>query len=316
MPMKEIAVLFRARYQSAELELELSKRGIPYIVRGGVRFFEQAHIKDVLAYLRVIVNPRDELSWKRALQLQPGVGRAYAHRIWEGIARYKDPVNKILTAKLKLEAPPRAKGGWSSFLKTMRSIARPGISGRPSAMVREIVRQGYDKYVHASFEDASDRLEDLEQLANFALAYESMKKFLTDITLREGFKGETIRGARDEDEYVVLTTIHQAKGLEWQVVMIVGLCHGQFPHPKSFDDPAQLEEERRLFYVAITRAKRELYLTHPIMKFDYSSGEIITRPSSFLQELPDDCYEEWRMEEEESFEEEEFEYAQGEKRDL
>ncbi len=308
IPMKEIAVLFRARYQAVELELELSKRGIPYVIRGGVRFFEQAHIKDVLAHLRLVVNPKDELSWKRALQLQPGVGRTYAHRIWEKIASYKNPVNKILTAKLKLELPPRAKGGWNSFLKTMRSISRPGISGRPSAMVREIVKTGYDKYVQTSFEDASDRLEDLEQLANFAHAYDSVKKFLTDITLREGFKGETIRGARDEDEYVVLTTIHQAKGLEWQVVMIVGLCHGQFPHPKSFGDSAQLEEERRLFYVAITRTKRELYLTHPIMRFDYSSGEIITRPSSFLQELPEHCYEEWRMEEE-GFEEEELEYV-------
>jgi DNA helicase-2/ATP-dependent DNA helicase PcrA len=295
--MNEIAVLFRARYQAVDLELELTKRDIPYVIRGGISFFEQAHIKDVLAYLRIVVNPKDELSWRRALQLQPGIGPNFTDRIWSKLASSPNPLNRVLSGSLRIGLSTRAKAGWRNFLKAISFIAQPDMLFKPAKAIGAILEKGYERYVQISFEDSQDRLEELHQLANFASAYSSLKKFLRDVTLREGFKGETLRVAREDDEYIILSTIHQAKGLEWQVVMLTGLSEGQFPHPKSIGNLAALEEERRLFYVAITRAKRDLYLTHPIMKFDYNQGQIISRPSRFIQELSSAYYEEWKIEE-------------------
>lgn len=137
--------------------------------------------------------------------------------------------------------------------------------------------------------------EDLEQLANLAAGYQEISRFLEDLTLRESFKGESLRGWEEPDEYLVLSTIHQGKGLEWSVVFLIGLSEGLFPHPKSIEDTAALEEERRLFYVAVTRTKRELYLTYPLTRYSYQRGEILLRPSLFLQELPEEMFELWKV---------------------
>ena len=298
VPLKEIAVLFRARYQATNLELELVRRNIPYVVRGGVRFFEQAHIKDILAYLRIVVNPRDEFSWRRALLLQPGLGPNFTRRIWSRLAGSSsaNPFKKALSRGCKLDLPAKAEAGWSHFLKILSSISQPDILSKPAEAIRKILERGYEQYALSFFENGQDRVEDLEQLANFASSYDSLGKFLTDITLREGFKGETVKDTSNRDpEYTILSTIHQAKGLEWQVVMIIGLSEGGFPHSKSLNDPDELEEERRLFYVAVTRAEEDVYLIHPILRLDYNRGQIITRPSRFVQELPSDCYEECGM---------------------
>ena len=292
IPLNEIAVLFRARYQSAELEMELIKRDIPYIVRGGVRFFEQAHIKDVLAYLKIIVNPKDELSWKRVLKLQPGVGETYAHKIWLKICAEANPIEGFLK-NIFSDFPEKARNGIERFARIIKKITRTQALNHLSEIIQEVVKQGYNEYVEATFTNAADRLQDLEQLANLAETHHTLQAFLTAITLREDFKGETVLGGRDEDEYIILSTIHQAKGLEWKVVIIIGAVNGQFPHPKSFDDPAQIEEERRLFYVAATRAKDEIYIPLPMLRFDRRQGEIITSPSLFIKELPESCFEGW-----------------------
>ena len=133
---------------------------------------------------------------------------------------------------------------------------------------------------------------------NFAHNYKSTKRLLHDITLRESFKGETVNGVPSHDEHLVLSTIHQAKGLEWKVVFIIGLCEGQFPHHKSKEEPLELEEERRLFYVATTRTKSQLYLIHPITRYDYQMGTVISRRSLFLEELDETRYDRWEIEEE------------------
>ncbi len=298
IPLQEMAVLFRARFQAAELELELAKRNIPYVVRGGIRFFEQAHIKDMLAHLRILANPRDELAWDRVLRLQEGIGAATARRIWETLAAQPNPLRAACSDGAgEAVLPSRIQAAWKRLRQTLRALSQEGVENQPAEALLTVLRSGYPSYLEQHFEDARDRREDLEQLVNLASHYRSVGLFLEDLTLREPFKGESVRGWEDPDEFLALSTIHQAKGLEWSVVFLIGLSEGQFPHPKSLEDPAALEEERRLFYVAATRTKRELYLTYPLTRYSYERGEVLLRPSQFVQELPEDLFEVWRVQE-------------------
>ncbi|MBI4335118.1 MAG: ATP-dependent helicase [Candidatus Omnitrophica bacterium] len=297
--LNEIAVLYRAHYQSAELELELVKRDVPYVIRGGVRFFEQAHIKDILSYLRIVQNPLDEISWIRALSLHQGIGAVYADRIFQRFADSKSGLRKVMEPALFDFLPARSKAGFEGFRKIIKALLlKDGFLRHADEMIRGILENGYERYCLSNFENAGDRIDDIKELANFAHTYEGLKEFLADATLREGFKGETIlRDSDNAEESIILSTVHQAKGLEWKTVFIIGLCDGQFPHPKSMEDPFQLEEERRLFYVAVTRAKDEVYLLYPMARFDYNYGTIISRPSMFLQELNENLYEKWEIDE-------------------
>ena len=295
--LNEMAVLFRAHYQAAELEMELTKRNIPFVVRGGIRFFEQAHIKDVLAYVKILINPLDELSWIRALSMHPGIGMVYAVRIFNEFITSGN-IKKVLDAKFGNFLPDRARAGLKSFKKIMNSIINMEVDKRPDLILLNIMEHGYSNHVMTHFDNAKDRIDDLHELVSFAHNYKGAKTLLSDITLREPFKGETVKGKPIEDEHLVLSTIHQAKGLEWKAVFMLGLSEGAFPHIKSMTDKVDLEEERRLFYVAITRAQRDLYLLHPITKYDYQLGTIITRKSLFLDELNHDLYDKWDIEEE------------------
>src|SRR3989338_6715641 len=191
--------------------------------------------------------------------------------------------------------PGRAKAGWQRFHATLGALRLPQAIQQPGAVIAEIVSRSYRTHVETHFDDARDRLEDLAQLAAFAETYQSVDILLTDVSLREGFKGETITAWRPPDEHLVLSTMHQAKGLEWKAVFLLGLSDGQFPHPKSLEDPTALEEERRLFYVAVTRAKDELYLTYPMTRYTSQTGEVLLRPSLFLQELPDTLTDHWSV---------------------
>jgi len=296
--LNDMAVLFRAHYQAAELEMELTKRNIPFIVRGGVRFFEQAHIKDVLAHIKIAINPYDELSWIRALSIQPGIGTAYAGRIFDEFVN-KGSLSEIMRKQFGNFLPDRSQRGLHNFKKIMKTIVDKDLEKKPDEMIRNVVDAGYANYCLTHFDNAKDRVDDLHELVNFAHTYKTIRKLLHDITLRESFKGETINGAASHDEHVVLSTIHQAKGLEWKNVFIIGLSEGQFPHAKSKEEPEELEEERRLFYVATTRTKNELYLVHPITRYDYQMGTVITRKSLFLEELNKELYDRWDVEEEE-----------------
>lgn len=297
VPLEQMAVLFRARYQAAELELELARRNIPYIIRGGVRFFEQSHIKDLLAYLKILANPCDELAWERTLRLHEGIGQAYARRIWAMLATTANPLEAALrdTTGDWLELPTKTRLGWRRFHQTLEVLRLPEAPSQPGQVIAEIVQRSYRGYLETHAEDARDRLEDLTQLAAFASTYESTETFLTDLSLREGFKGETVAGWSPPDEHLVLSTIHQAKGLEWQVVFLIGLSDGQFPHPKALEDPAALEEERRLFYVAVTRAKDVVYLTYPMSRYSSQFGTILMKPPLFIQELPEALLDRWSV---------------------
>ena len=300
--LSEIAVLFRAHYQAAELELELTKRGIPYLVRGGIRFFEQAHIKDVLAYLKIISNPADELAWSRALTQQPGIGAGFAEKIFKAVENEKGDLVKVSSVEFGQNMPPRVRDGLNGFKKILKSLVREGIQDHPDMLIEEVLDKGYNKHVLMNFENAQERLEDLRELVNFAHTYKSLKDFLADATLREGFRGESFAKDGEQGELfqqLVLSTIHQAKGLEWKAVFVISLSEGLFPHAKSMASEENLEEERRLFYVAVTRAKEELVLIHPMTRFDYQAGTIINRPSVFIAELPASVYDEIEIEESE-----------------
>jgi len=294
--LREIAVLFRAHYQAAELEMELVKRGIPYIVRGGIRFFEQAHIKDVLSFLKIVVNPSDEISWIRALTLSPGIGPGYAVRIFEHFQRGSSDLIGFLRSDVSAILPKKAQSGYMRFLKVMSAIAAGGEKLAPGEMMSSILDSGYETHILANFENAKDRIDDIRELINFSHDYRSLRDFLSDITLRESFRGETILDDKKEDEYLVLSTIHQAKGLEWDVIMMIGLAEGQFPHAKAMATDSEMEEERRLFYVAATRARKYLYLIHPETRYDYQLGTVIARRSRFLEELSVKDYELWEVE--------------------
>ena len=298
--LSNIAVLFRAHYQAAELEMELAKRGVDYVVRGGIRFFEQAHIKDVLSYLRIVSNPMDEIAWIRALMLQPGIGMGYADRIFQKVEQVSGDPARVLSEAFGAELPTRVRQGFSQFRAILTKLVDPEKRDKPELLLEEVLERGYSKHLLLNFENARDRLEDLRQLVNFAHSYKGLKDFLADVMLKEGFRGETFVEAgaeRDEESPLVLSTIHQAKGLEWKAVFVIGLSEGQFPHVKALDSEESLEEERRLFYVASTRAKDLLFLTQPMMRYDSQAGMVITRPSLFILELSHDLYEEVEVEE-------------------
>lgn len=304
VPLEEIAVLYRSHYHSLELQLELTRRGIPYRIRSGVRFFEQAHIKDVISYLRIITNPRDELAWKRILRLIPQVGPATANRIWERLAYAPDPLAMVRRADF--EVAPRRGSGWTDFVNLLESLVKDETRGHPAKQIEMILARGYEAHLAATYENAEARLEDLRQLAHYSARYNSTEDFLGELALLsterygapQALAGEDVVMGGDEDEILTLTSVHQAKGLEWRAVFIIWAADGKFPSPRSLRDAEGEEEERRLWYVALTRAADQLYITYPLMVTDYSRQTIVQKPSRFVTEVPPELYDIWTLEEE------------------
>ncbi|HVN96806.1 MAG TPA: ATP-dependent helicase [Syntrophorhabdaceae bacterium] len=295
VPLNRIAVLYRAHYHSMEVQMELTRRGIPFEIRSGLRFFEQAHIKDVVSFLRVMDNPHDEISWKRMLKIFPKIGNKTAERIYEYIQACEDPFDELISKKIAGTFKNVLKENVETWSRLFRDLKELYEREAPSDMISAVLKQGYVDYLKFAYPNYETRLEDLNQLINFSTKYQSLETFLSELSLMSGLSGEEIVSAADEDEgRVVLSTIHQAKGLEWQVVFIIWCAEGRFPNPKSIEDGG-LEEERRLFYVAVTRAMDELYLCYPLLTFDRQAGHIILRPSRFLTELSGSHYEEWSI---------------------
>ena len=306
VPLEEMAVLYRSHFHALELQLELTRRGIPYEVRSGVRFFEQAHIKDVTAYLRLIVNPRDEIAWKRVLKLIPKVGNATAARVWEKLAYAEEPLALVKTEAISAVLPKGAVTGWQEFVELVMALIAPETMDAPARQIELILERGYADYLKASYENAEAREEDLKQLANFAGRYETTANFLSELALINterfsppgGTTGEDVVMGGDEDECLTLSSVHQAKGLEWRVVFILWVADGRFPSARSLRDVEGEEEERRLFYVALTRAKDELYVVYPLIESDRARQTVIQRPSRFVTEVPRELFEIWDVSEE------------------
>ncbi len=287
VPFTEIAVLFRAAFHSQALEFELMKRDIPYEYRGGLKFFERAHVKDVVSHLRIKLNPKDEIAWMRILGLQTGIGLVTAQKIAKQLQVFGS-LDEILQAELKI--PKRGQVGWSSLLRTLRKMAA---EEQPADLIRSVTAGDYRDYLEAEYPDFMDRLEDLEQFSLFAEGYKNLKTFLDEVSLSADYGAVREQGAVYEEEKMVLSTIHQAKGLEWDAVFVINLAEGKFPNARALEEDGGLEEERRLFYVATTRARKQLHCSYPITG-GYDTL-MISQPSLFLQELPDELFEQVRL---------------------
>ena len=301
--MNEMAVLYRSHFHALELQLELTRRNIPFSITSGIRFFEQAHIKDVAAFLKLATNPNDELSFKRLVQMLPGIGGKGAEKLWrcfaEKIQSPKSEVQTRLAAAIQAclgIAPKKAEKDWTQFAITMSQLEVEPTRGQPWEMIRIVVEAGYEDYLQETFANFRNRLEDLEQLASFARTFKSTEEFLTQLSLLTNVEAEEDRTTSKDDEQLRLSTIHQAKGLEFDVVFVIMLCDGLFPSIRSIESIEGEEEERRLFYVAITRARDELYLSYPLIRATQGyGGDAMQQPSRFLKEIPTELIDEWSL---------------------
>jgi DNA helicase-2/ATP-dependent DNA helicase PcrA len=285
-PPGEIAVLYRAHYHSMELQMELTKRGIPFEIRSGIRFFEQAHIKDVTAFMRLFINPFDELAWKRVLKLYKKIGKVAVGKIWTFIMNQKDPVSSVFSDDFLQCVSKGATPSLLEFRSTVESMLELYQSNTISKVINAIMDTGYRQYLRGKYPDINSREEDLNQLANFSTKFGSMEDFLNELALLTNIaeENETYLSSGD-DGRILLGSIHQAKGLEWSTVFIIWCSEGMMPLARSLREPGGEDEERRLFYVAITRAKDQLYFCHPVMNYTRGMDKTVLPPSRFLKEL-------------------------------
>jgi DNA helicase-2/ATP-dependent DNA helicase PcrA len=281
VPLSEVAVLFRSSFHSFDLEIELSRRGLPFIKRGGVKFIETAHVKDLLAHLRVLANPMDTVSWHRVLMLVEGVGPKKAQDLLASLVQAERPYDALRAVT------GRAGQGLKGLADTLESLS--GLEDlRPAEQVNHIYEY-YLPILKEHYDDYPKRTRDLDHLHTIAEGYPGVDEFLADLALEppDGSAAEVEAPDRD-DERLVLSTIHSAKGLEWQCVFVIWVVDGKFPSMYSFVADEDLEEERRLFYVSVTRAKRHLFLTYPINVYDKTSGMLLSKPSRFLDHVSSD----------------------------
>src|SRR5436190_4663303 len=296
--LNDIAVLYRAHYHAIELQLELSRRGIPYQITSGIRFFEQAHIKDVTAFIRFVANPRDEVAFKRMVKLLPGIGNRIAENLWNAWDRSLTERGEITAwgeRLLAMNVSARSKKAWEQLAHTLDEIAPDGQPNPPSEMITSVVEAMYDDYAKLNFTNYELRREDLNQLAAFARQFKDLNEFLSQLALISNVDAEAAPVQANEKEAVNLSSVHQAKGLEFHTVFVIWLTDGMFPSSRSLDTRDALEEERRLFYVAITRARDELHLTYPHMRLSGGYVDVLLRPSRFLQEIPTNLLEDWQV---------------------
>jgi DNA helicase-2/ATP-dependent DNA helicase PcrA len=284
--LEEMAVLYRNHAHSIDLQVELTRRNIPFRIRSGLRFFEQRHIKDVLAHLRFVDNPRDEVSFARMMKIRSGFGPRMTSRLWEATG----PGDRLQTL---LQGSPSVFGlarpatrELETTVDLLRLLETPRLRSQAGEAIRAVVEHFYDGWAKDNLENATSRIEDLHQLALFADAQPDVATFLAEVTMLTDLSGEDQLGG-PEDEYLTLSTTHQSKGLEWKAVFVLWVAEGRFPTPRAED----IEEERRLFYVAITRAQDHLALVHPQMARDRYAVDVLIDPSRFLLELPQELFE-------------------------
>jgi DNA helicase-2/ATP-dependent DNA helicase PcrA len=285
VPLESMAVLYRAHWNALELQLELQRRDVPFRVRGGIRFFEQAHVKDVTAFLRVATNPADEVAWLRVLPLVPHVGLRTARSLVYALAEKPDPLRALGTKEVRALVSRRAHAGFRRFAEVVKGLARPAMRRSPSEMIRHAVDRFYGDYLAARFSNARAREEDLAQLALYAAQSESAEAFLAELAISGVVEAETSPVGPEEIEHVTLSTVHQAKGLEWPVVFVIWLADGRFPTDFAGRVAGGYEEERRLFHVAVTRAKDELVLAYPLTYRWRGREPVLMKRSRFLAEI-------------------------------
>lgn len=296
----EMAVIYRAHFHSMEIQMELTNRGIPFQITSGLRFFEQAHVKDVACFMKFAVNRRDEVSFMRMVKLIPGIGGSSAHKVWNEWLKTEAAQAEVMTGKfsellIPMTVPKKARETWDQFAYTLDEMIVNGQPATPPEMIRSILEGVYRDYMQAKFKNAEQREQDLEQLSNYGTRFTDPLEFLSQLSLLSGVDTDNKPDEQDRDA-VTLTTAHQAKGLEWHTVFAVWLADGMFPHARAVEESeAGIEEERRLFYVTVTRAKDELYLTYPLLNYQARDGDILVKPSRFISELNPELMEKWNV---------------------
>ena len=258
--LRRQAILVRTAYWSDHLEVELTRRNIPYRKYGGLKFLEAAHIKDLMSFLRVLENPRDQLAWTRILRLLEGVGPALAKRACEAVAESGGDV-----AALKwVPAPAPVQAELTKLANLIRSLSRKNTTETVASDI-ERIRSFYDPLIERLYENADPRKRDLEQLEQISSAYSSRQAFLSELTLDPPqATGDLAGPPSKDDDWLTVSTIHSAKGCEWDVVYVIHVSDGILPSDMATGDADQIEEERRLLYVACTRARQHLYVLHPL----------------------------------------------------
>ncbi len=290
--LTDIAVLFRSSFHSFDLEIELNKANIPFQKFGGMKFIETAHIKDMLAFLRIASNPKDVISWYRVLLLHEGVGPKTAQKI----------LDELATARLTIKANPETITSFKfndKIARLFQLLYKLHTENALPSEKAELVMEYYNPIFKDKYDDYIKRRKDLEIFQNITENYKSLDSLLADMAIEPIIDSVVdIEGTDKEDEYVTLSTIHSAKGLEWHSVFIIHAVDGFFPSSRSADKTETLEEERRLMYVASTRAKQNLFITYPMNLFDREAGTTLSKPSRFLSDMKSELAEGWLLDEE------------------
>jgi DNA helicase-2/ATP-dependent DNA helicase PcrA len=298
IPLEEMAVLFRSSFLSFDLEIELTKANIPFVKFGGFKFVETAHVKDMIAYLRVLENLRDVVAWNRILLLVDGVGPRTAEKVIDDILKRRvapkpDGDHALVTANFWMDYndyPEKVR----KLFATLKEVSAPHV---PPGEKTYHVLQYYEPILRARYDDHMKRKKDLEMFQNITERYRSVDELLTDLALEPPNESIVdVESPGPEEEFLTLSTIHSAKGLEWNAVFVIYALEGRFPTMRSVASDEELEEERRLMYVACTRAKQHLFITYPINVYDRESGTILTKPSRFIQGIGENLLEPWIIE--------------------
>jgi DNA helicase-2/ATP-dependent DNA helicase PcrA len=293
LPLDDIAVLVRSGFHSFDLEVELNRANIPYQKFGGFKFVETSHIKDIVAHLRVIANPKDAVSWNRILLLLEGVGPKTALKVIDAIIAG----NVTLETAHNLSEITRGDEQIRQLFSLLTRLNTEKLT--PSEQTWQIIDH-YRPLMKKKYDDYKKRTKDIETFGGIAERYRSINALLADMAIEPPVESvEDIAATGSEDEFLTLSTIHSAKGLEWGVVFILWTLDGRFPPVRAFDTEESLEEERRLFYVACTRAKERLFLTYPINIFDRETGMVLGKVSRFLDGLPEELTEKYFLANEE-----------------
>jgi DNA helicase-2/ATP-dependent DNA helicase PcrA len=289
--LSDICVLARNARMSYSLEIELSKRAIPFQKFGGPKFMETAHIKDVVAHLRVILNPDDIISLTRILLLLKGVGSSTVNNVIPVIKGQFNPDVKLLPSNKVASIVP--------MLKTLDTLRNSVNTKKPSEIIDEVIAY-YRPILKDKYDDFAKREKDLDHLQYLAGQYSNLENFISDMALEPPDQSvEGMYKRNSDDEALTISTIHSAKGLEWDSVFIIGAVDGRFPSAYSFNSEEEMDEELRLMYVATTRAKNNLYITYPVDMYDYSMNMVLSKPSRFLDNIPEDVLEVWDITESE-----------------
>lgn len=289
--LSDICVLTRNARMSYNLEIELSKRAIPFQKFGGPKFMETAHIKDVVAHLRVILNPDDVISLTRILLLLKGVGASTVNNIMPIIKGDLKPDIKLLPSNKSQSLTP--------LFNTLGQLRNYSTTKKPEEIVSAVINY-YRPILKDKYDDYSKREKDLDHFEYLSTQYSNLEDFISDLALEPPDASvEGMYKKNSDDEALTISTIHSAKGLEWDSVFIIGAVDGRFPSAYSFNSEEEMDEELRLMYVATTRAKNNLYITYPVDMYDYSMNMVLSKPSRFLDGIPDDILERWDITEEE-----------------